>query len=91
MRKILRPTTFSDGTTLEPGTFVATASLPTHHDASLYPEPLKFSGFRFHDMREAQPNRAAQQSVVAANDDFLVFGLGRHVWYVRRVNVAADR
>lgn len=82
MRKILRPATFSDGTTLKPGTFVAVATLATHHDESLYPAADTFCGFRFHELREAHPEKAAQHSVVAANDDFLVFGLGRHVWYV---------
>ncbi|KAJ7158703.1 cytochrome P450 [Mycena filopes] len=39
--------TFSDGTKISPGTFVATAATAIHEDAEIYERPLDFDGLRF--------------------------------------------
>ncbi|KAJ7170740.1 cytochrome P450 [Mycena crocata] len=44
--------TFSDGTNISPGTFVATAATVIHEDGDVYDRPLEFDGLRFSTIRE---------------------------------------
>ncbi len=53
-RRVAKPAgfTFSDGTHLPQGTFLACAGWAVHHEANIYPNPMEFDGFRFSNMRE---------------------------------------
>ncbi|EJD40935.1 cytochrome P450 [Auricularia subglabra TFB-10046 SS5] len=81
IRKLKRPVRFEDGTDLPAGTFLAVAAAPTHLDEQLYPNSRTFDGYRFQKLRENSLDAGAQHSMVAVNNDFLVFGLGKHRQY----------
>jgi cytochrome P450 len=87
--------TFSDGTKISPGTFVATAATAIHEDQEIYERPLDFNGLRFSAMREQRndPNDLDNFEPDSDNDwkhrltgtspHCLSFGGGRHLWQVR--------
>lgn len=80
-RKVLKDFTFSDGTTIPAGNFVAVASLSTHLDKINYESPDQFRGFRFADLREDE-GESFKHSAVSLGLDWVTFGIGRHAWYV---------
>jgi cytochrome P450 len=47
MRLVLQPYTFGDGTTVPPGTMVASPTWPHHLDGALYEDPRTFNPWRF--------------------------------------------
>lgn len=62
----------SVGLSLQPGALI---SLPTrfiHTDPDIYPDPMKFDGYRFYD---AASNSCTPQ-MLTASDTFLAFGQG---------------
>ena len=69
--------TFSDGTYLPKGTFIAVASHATHLDKCNYPDPTSFVPFRFVDMAK-QEGTGRKVDISATSTDFLSFGHGRH-------------
>ncbi|KAJ7678849.1 cytochrome P450 [Mycena polygramma] len=83
--------TFSDGTKISPGTFVATAATAIHEDAEIYDRPLDFDGLRFSTMREQRNDPDDLDTFEADSDDdwkyrltgtsphCLSFGGGRHI------------
>ncbi|KAJ7246815.1 cytochrome P450 [Mycena haematopus] len=71
--------TFSDGTHIPQGTFLAAATHATHHDGENYENPDEFDGFRFAKMRGGEEDRGSIKfQMVAPDVKYLSFGLGRH-------------
>ncbi|KAF4600637.1 hypothetical protein EYR38_005280 [Pleurotus pulmonarius] len=77
-RRVAKPAgfTFSDGTHLPQGTFLACAGWAVHHEANIYPNPMEFDGFRFSNMRE--DGAATKHQIVNTTTEHLAFGHGRH-------------
>ncbi|KAJ7030452.1 cytochrome P450 [Mycena alexandri] len=83
--------TFSDGTKISPGTFVATAATAIHEDAEIYERPLDFDGLRFSAVREQRNDPNDLDTFEPDSDDdwkhrltgtsphCLSFGGGRHI------------
>ena len=78
-RRVLKPFTFSDGTLVPAGTRIAIAAHSTHLDEAIYPEAKTFQGFRFAKMMD---NKGQSSQMVTASQDYLPFGVGRHMWLV---------
>jgi len=68
--------TFSDGTHLPGGSFVAAATYAMHHDKAHYENAEVFDGFRFARMRKDGATGKLQMS--APDTTYLAFGMGRH-------------
>ncbi|KAK7058630.1 hypothetical protein VNI00_002266 [Paramarasmius palmivorus] len=77
LRKPLQDFTFSDGTVIPAGTFVATATRALHFDESHYTNPDEFDGLRFHRLREELGDNLKYQ-MVTPGDNYLSFGAGKH-------------
>jgi hypothetical protein len=84
--------TFSDGTTIPAGNFVATAVTAIHEDDANYPRAKEFDGLRFSN---AMQGASAAEDADAMDGDghwmhrltgtspsYLTFGGGRHIWSV---------
>ncbi|KIJ05876.1 hypothetical protein PAXINDRAFT_20895 [Paxillus involutus ATCC 200175] len=76
-RKAMKEFTFSDGTVLPQGSFVAIASQATHLDNGVYENAETFDPFRFANMRD-EDGDDAKHSFVSTNPQYLSFGHGRH-------------
>jgi cytochrome P450 len=76
MRVAQKPFTFSDGTYLPSGTFVAVPSKAMYRDPSLYPDGERFDGFRFDRKDEAH----TMSHLASTSSDWLHFGHGKHAW-----------
>ncbi|KAJ7192474.1 cytochrome P450 [Mycena haematopus] len=72
--------TFSDGTHLPHGSYIAAATYATHHDDANYVHADVFDGFRFARMRggEGGSTESAKFGMVTPDATFLSFGLGKH-------------
>ncbi|KAH9930095.1 cytochrome P450 [Fomitopsis serialis] len=68
-RKAVQDYTFSDGTFIPKGTFVAAASLPIHLDDDIYANPDVFNPWRF---------ATGKEHLIKTSDHYLLFGHGRH-------------
>jgi cytochrome P450 len=73
--------TFTDGTFLPKGTFVAAPSKPLHLDDELYENANVFNPFRFSDMRE--DDGETKHHFVSTSPEYLPFGHGKYAWYER--------
>jgi len=73
-RRVLKPFTFSDGTCVPSGTRIAIAAHSTHLDEAIYPEARTFQGFRFATM-----DKGKSSQMVTASQNYLPFGVGRHM------------
>ncbi|KAJ6551781.1 cytochrome P450 [Mycena capillaripes] len=69
--------TFSDGTHLPGGSFVAAATYATHHDEAHYANAEVFDGFRFAHLREGE-GESAKFQMVTPDAAYIAFGLGKH-------------
>lgn len=84
VRKTITPFTFQDGTYLPPHTLICSSAYARHHDASIYPAPSTFNGFRFSDMHEEHrklyedDSKGVRFGLTTASPSFLVWGHGRH-------------
>ncbi|TFK56598.1 cytochrome P450 [Heliocybe sulcata] len=76
-RKVLKPYTFSDGTSVPVGAHVAVASQCIHSDEEHYADANIFNGWRFAEMREAE-GEGTKHQLVSTGNDYLSFGHGRH-------------
>ena len=47
-----------------------------------YVDPQVFDGLRFEKMRGKEGESQAKHSLVSLNPEYLLFGHGRHAWYV---------
>ena len=78
MARIVRePFTFSDGTHLPKGTFIAVPSHANHLDESNYPDATSFVPFRFIDKAKRE-STGRKVDMTATSPNFLAFGHGRH-------------
>jgi cytochrome P450 len=75
-RVAVKDFTFSDGTTIPRGSFVSVSTHNAHFNDKVYEDPLRFDGFRFSNMREGS---AKKVGMVSPSQNYLTFGLGRHV------------
>ncbi|KAN0130728.1 Cytochrome P450 [Lactarius tabidus] len=75
-RCALRPFTFSNGVTIPAGTAISTPISAIHTDGEIYPNPKKFDGFRFVNLREHDGVTGLQ--VTSTSVEYLTFGYGRH-------------
>lgn len=82
IRKVMKPFTFSNGLTIPVGQFLAAPSGGIHADDAIYENAREFDGFRFSRMREAEGESAKHHSVNTGTQ-YLVFGHGKHAWFVR--------
>ncbi|THU98259.1 cytochrome P450 [Dendrothele bispora CBS 962.96] len=78
-RLCLKDFTFSDGTVVPAGTFVSAASNATHNDENIYPDAHKFNGFRFAEMK-SEKGEEMGQNMVKPNNEYMIFGNGKHAW-----------
>ncbi|KAK5652129.1 hypothetical protein OQA88_10771 [Cercophora sp. LCS_1] len=84
-RCAVKPFSFTDGTKLRVGDWACTPVSAMMQDAKWYPDPLKFSGFRFvsQDLLQGIGNEAkgpmqdSPSSLVAVGDTFHMWGSGR--------------
>ncbi|KII89984.1 hypothetical protein PLICRDRAFT_174786 [Plicaturopsis crispa FD-325 SS-3] len=76
-RKAVKPFSFSDGTYIPAGTFVAVASAAVHRDPANYPDPDAFHAFRFSGRRE-RDGEGTRHQFVTSDPTYLPFGHGRH-------------
>ncbi|THV05793.1 cytochrome P450 [Dendrothele bispora CBS 962.96] len=76
-RKVLRPFTFSNGTSVPAGTLISTASYSLHHDEEYYKNPMEMDPFRFSNMR-VNEGEGIKHQMVTPSSDFVLFGAGKH-------------
>ncbi|KIK77861.1 hypothetical protein PAXRUDRAFT_775722 [Paxillus rubicundulus Ve08.2h10] len=76
-RKAMKDFTFSDGTVLPKGTFLATASQATQLDDEVYQNANMFDPFRFANMRD-EDGEGGKHLYVSTNPQYLAFGHGKH-------------
>ncbi|KAF9819212.1 hypothetical protein IEO21_02251 [Rhodonia placenta] len=77
MRLALKDVTFSDGTFIPAGTFVAAAATSTHHDEENYSDATVFKPFRFSDMRASESEKN-KHHYVSTSAEYIGFGHGKH-------------
>jgi len=77
-RIAMKDFTFSDGTYIPKGTFIAAAIRPVHQDQGIYmdPGPDVFDGLRFYKLRGKDNTRKYDMS--STSPSFLAFGHGPH-------------
>lgn len=79
--KALKDFTFSDGTFVPKGCYVASTSIGAHKSTHHYSNPLEFNPWRFSDMSDdSTTGEGMKQQLVNVSIDYLMFGLGRHAW-----------
>jgi cytochrome P450 len=78
IRLLIKPISLVDGTVVPSGYSIAVPLKPIHFNASVYPEPEKFDCFRFSKLRETEESNV-KHAFTTVENDFLFFGLGRHV------------
>ncbi|PQE10404.1 cytochrome P450 protein [Rutstroemia sp. NJR-2017a WRK4] len=76
-RKMMSTVQLSDGTVLPKGSFIGMAAGSIAFDASLFPDPHKFDGFRFSRLRQ-DPGAENKYQLVTTGKDSLAFGHGSH-------------
>lgn len=79
-RRVLKPFTLSNGQHIPAGVTVSTISFAVYDDPDPNNDANKFDGFRHYKERINAPAAGAQARTqfVAANEDNLAFGYGRH-------------
>ena len=80
----LQPFTFSNGVTIPAGTFVTVPGTAVQTDGKLHADSGEFDGFRFAKLREIEGDTttASKYQSVSPSSEYLVYGLGRHSWWV---------
>jgi hypothetical protein len=81
-RQALKDFTFSNGTFIPKGTYVAAVARPVHMDEDIYEDPLTFKPFRFAEAREGADDAkdAVKNQLVTTSLQYLLFGHGKHAW-----------
>ncbi|KIK72385.1 hypothetical protein PAXRUDRAFT_22046 [Paxillus rubicundulus Ve08.2h10] len=77
LRKAMQNFTFSDGTVVPNGTFIAVASQATYLDNEVYDNAEMFDPFRFANTRDADGD-GAKHSLVSISLEYFAFGQGVH-------------
>lgn len=75
-RRALDDIHLSDGHEIPKGAYVMVAP-PNMHNPDIYPEPLKFDGYRFLRLREA-PDAENKYQSVTTSPEHTAFGHGQH-------------
>jgi len=86
--------TTSDGSLWFPkDSLIGFPSRPMHLDNGVYKDPMQHDWTRFHHYQQQSPETDVgetlekfglqNQHIVSASNDFFVFGVGKHAWYVR--------
>lgn len=75
LRTVVTPHTFSDGTHVTKGAWVAASSADIHLWDKIYSSPEVFDGFRFYNMRQGEGNANKFQNV-STSFEYLTFGYG---------------
>ena len=78
-RVALKNHTFSDGTYIPKGTYVAAAVTPMHHDDEYYPNADVFDPWRFANLRDGE-GESLKHQLVSTNKEYIVFGHGKDAW-----------
>ena len=78
----MKDVTLNDGTTIPAGTLIVANTYSTHFDDEHYVSAAEFDPFRFARMREAEGENTKHQ-FVNTSIDYILFGHGKHAWYVR--------
>jgi cytochrome P450 len=86
-RLTLADFTFTDGTKVGAGYYVAAAADVVHQDSKHYSKPHEFTPFRFAGVRERTSENEDlsqdwQHRMTGTSETFLAFGGGRHLWCV---------
>ena len=76
----MRPFTFSNGVTVPAGTLISVPASAAHRDERIFPNTDKFDAFRFAKLREGEGKTMSRYQAVSTSNEYLAFGLGRHVW-----------
>ncbi|KAF9235145.1 cytochrome P450 [Melanogaster broomeanus] len=76
-RRAMKDFTFSDGTVIPKGTFLAFAGQSTHLDSEFYENPDVFDPFRFSNTR-AEDGEGLKRQFVSTDPEYLAFGHGKH-------------
>ncbi|CCM00817.1 uncharacterized protein FIBRA_02859 [Fibroporia radiculosa] len=76
-RLALKDFTFSDGTFIPAGTFVAVPVRAIHYDEEIYPHATLFDPWRFSSMRD-EDGEGTKHSAVSTSTEYILFGHGRH-------------
>lgn len=76
---------FSNGTVVPSGTIVVATPTGTHLQEALYEHATEFKPFRFSNVREKGDDDAVKQQCHTSSPEFIVFGHGKHAWYVGHV------
>jgi hypothetical protein len=79
----MQPYTLSDGTFLPAGTFVSAACKAIQLDNATCSGANTFDGFRYVKSEDTNAfDDVVVDQMVVTEVDYLVFGHGRHAWYV---------
>lgn len=81
LRSALRDYTFSDGTTVPAGTFVAAAKVSSHFNDEFYDDPYEFDPWRFVALRDKE-GEGIRHQMVHMTHEYMPFGFGKHAWCV---------
>ncbi|KAK7967159.1 cytochrome P450 [Apiospora aurea] len=79
MRLARKDFRFRDGTTIPKGTRMGVPTVAIHQDATFYPKPDFFDGFRFSKLLEEDPNDNSKYGAASTGLEYLTFGHGKHV------------
>ena len=76
--------TFSDGTFIPKGTYLAAIAGPVNMDEDIYEDALTFKPFRFAEAREGADGarEAIKNQIITTSPQHLLFGHGKHAWWV---------
>ena len=82
-RKVLRPITLSDGTSIPPGTCTFSPAHAINFDPTIYPNPQTFDGLRFYNLRRSSDSGAEEEDekkyqLTSVTNTQMQFGAGRH-------------
>ena len=87
----MKDVTLNDGTFLPKGTLVLAATYPIHLDEDNYASAAEFDPFRFSRMREASEGESTKHQFVNTSIEYVLFGHGKHAWYVRHMHMIEMR
>ena len=77
-RLIRKDLHLSDGFVIPANTQIGVPAHAIGLDPQLYPNPERFEGFRFHELRQKNPQSAGQKQYTAANLSNMSWGYGSH-------------
>ncbi|KAJ7269284.1 cytochrome P450 [Mycena haematopus] len=76
-RLLIKPASLVDGTVVPSGCKIAVPLKAVHFNENVYPDPYTFDCFRFSKLRESEDSDV-KHGFTTIENDFVLFGLGRH-------------